>query len=135
VDETGDFVRREERMLINSINLSFEEAAEKVTGLGGLFIPAHVNRKAFGLIANLGLVPDGVDIKALEISRHISPEEAYQTYPQIKKYPLIQNGDVHYINEFLGSTNYVIEEPNIKEISQAILHENGRSLIISGKQK
>jgi len=131
VDETGDFIRREERLLLNSINLSFDQAALKVNQLGGLFIPAHINRKAFGLIANLGLVPDGVQIKALEISRHINTLDAYKSYPQIKGYPLIQNGDVHYINEFLGSTKYNLESPNLSEITQAILHENGRSLIIS----
>lgn len=131
VDETGDFIRREERMLLNSINLSFDEAAKLVNKLGGLFIPAHVNRKAFGLIANLGIVPQDVEIKALEISRHITPSQAYMTYPQIKGYPLIQNGDVHYINEFLGSSNYLLETPNLEEIYLAIQHENGRSLIIS----
>jgi 3',5'-nucleoside bisphosphate phosphatase len=131
VDQTGEFIRREERMLINSIDLSFEEAGNFVTNLGGLFIPAHINRKAFGLIANLGLVPEGVDIIALEISRQISPPIAYQTYPQIKKFPLIQDGDVHYINEFLGSMKITMEEPNIKELSLAILQENARSLIIA----
>ena len=130
VDESGDFIRSEERLLLNSINLSFEDAAQKVQDLGGLFIPAHVNRKAFGLIENLGLVPDGVNIKALEISRHIKPGEAYSSYPQIKGYPLIQNGDVHFINEFLGSSKYSVEKPNLLEIMLAILHENGRSLII-----
>lgn len=131
VDETGDFIRREERLLINSIDLSFEEAGKYVTDLGGLFIPAHIDRKAFGLIANLGLVPDGVDIKALEISRRLKPHEAYQAYPQIRGYPLIQNGDVHYINEFLGSMEITLEEPNIGELMEAILQENGRSLIIA----
>jgi 3',5'-nucleoside bisphosphate phosphatase len=131
VDETGDFIRREDRLLLNSINLSIDEAAQKVTELGGLFIPAHVNRKAFGLIANLGLVPENKNIKALEISRHIKTAAAYAEYPQIKGYPLIQNGDVHFIHEFLGSSYYSLETPNLIEITHAILHENGRSLIIS----
>jgi 3',5'-nucleoside bisphosphate phosphatase len=134
VDETGDFIRREDRLLLNSINLSIDEAALKVTELGGLFIPAHVNRKAFGLIANLGLVPESANIRALEISRHIQIADAYTAFPQILGYPLIQNGDVHFINEFLGSSQYRVESPTLTEITHAILHENGRSLIISVTQ-
>ena len=101
-----------------------------MTELGGLFIPAHINRKAFGLIANLGLIPENVNIIALEISRHITTPDAYAVYPQVKKYPLIQNGDVHYIDEFLGSTHYQIENPSVNEITSAFLHANGRSFVI-----
>ena len=54
VDETGDFIRREKRLLLTSTHLTIEKAWEHVTNLGGLFIPAHINRKAFGLIENLG---------------------------------------------------------------------------------
>lgn len=131
VDETGDFIRREERLLLNSTDLAFDEVAQKVKELGGLFIPAHVNRKAFGLIANLGLIPANVNVEALEISRHISPQNAYEMYPQINGYPLIQNGDVHYIDEFFGSSHYLIEEPDTCELLYAIRQLNGRSLTIT----
>ncbi|MBG0771921.1 MAG: PHP domain-containing protein, partial [Anaerolineaceae bacterium] len=40
VDETGDFIRRKEELLINSVNISLEEAFKIVTDLGGLLIPA-----------------------------------------------------------------------------------------------
>jgi 3',5'-nucleoside bisphosphate phosphatase len=70
-----------------------------------LFIPAHVNRKTFGLIENLGLVPTGVKVEALEISRHIKANEAAQKFPQIRGYPLIQSGDVHGLDEFWAQQN------------------------------
>ena len=129
VDRTGEFIRREERLLINSITCGLREAWEKVTGLGGLLAPAHVNRQAFGLISVLGLVPDDFPVEVLEISRHLSPAEAVRRFPQIKGYPLIQNGDVHFLNDFLGSTCFHIEKVSIAEIRQAIHNENGRHLL------
>jgi 3',5'-nucleoside bisphosphate phosphatase len=132
VDETGEFIRSEERLLLTSTHLSFEDAFRKVNELGGLFIPAHVNRKAFGLFSILGMVPVDVPVEALEISRHINVSEAERQYPQSKGYPLIQNGDVHYVNEFLGSSEYYIEQPVLNEIRQAINHLNGRKLVIKG---
>jgi len=126
VDHTGEFIRRKERLLINSTQLSFDEAFHAVTELGGLFIPAHVNRQAFSLIDHLGFVPPDLDIDALEVSRHISLEDAKTKFPQIKRFPLIQSGDVHYIDDFLGVNQFIIEKPTIDELKQAFRSINGR---------
>lgn len=131
VDETGDFIRREDRLLLTSVNVSLTEAWQQVTDLGGLFIPAHVNRSANGLIAQLGLVPTDITIEALEISRHLRPQEASIKFPQLTGYPLIQDGDVHFLDGFLGSTHWQLEEVTIGELRQAIHAENGRSVWIA----
>jgi PHP family Zn ribbon phosphoesterase len=126
VDETGDFIRREERLLLASADVTLREAWEQVSGLGGLFIPAHINRKANGLMALLGLVPDDFPVEALEISRHITPEEALKKFPQIAGYPLVQDGDVHYLDDFLGSMELQVDRPRIEELRKAIRGVDGR---------
>lgn len=70
VDETGDFIAREERLLLNSCRLEFGDAVRLVQALGGLAIPAHVDRRAYGLYTNLGFLPVDVSVDAVEISRH-----------------------------------------------------------------
>ena len=127
VDETGDFLACEERLLLTGTSLSFEKAYQHVTKLGGLFIPAHVNRKAYGLIENLGFVPFDTPITTLEVSRHISIEEAKKKYPQIKHYKLIQNGDVHYLGDFFGGLYLVMKDPIFEEITLALNNEQGRT--------
>lgn len=126
VDETGDFVRREQRLLLTSANITLEDAVTTVTGLGGLAIPAHVNRPAFSLIANLGFVPTSVTFEALEISRHLTPDEARHKFPQLEDYPLIQNGDVHFLHEFLGATRFQLVSPTVAELRLALQGQNGR---------
>ena len=130
VDHTGDFIRRKDQLLITSTQFSIEEAYHTVTDLGGLFIPAHVNRQTFGLFYHLGFVPPDLPIEALEISRHTSPEAVVKDYPQIKGYPLIQSGDVHYIDDFLGANIFLIENPSIIEIKMALRGENSRKITI-----
>lgn len=120
VDRTGDFIRRKEQLLINSTNLSIEEAELAVHDLDGLFIPAHVNRQAFGLIHRLGFIPQGLDVDALEISRHTSPEKCSKDFPMIMKYPLIQSGDVHFLEDFLGVNQFELHQPTTKEIKYAL---------------
>ena len=126
VDETGDFIRRKKELLINSTHLSLEEAYKIVTDLGGLFIPAHVNREAFGLFYHLGFIPADLDLHAIEITRHITPEKALETYPQLVNYHLIQSGDVHFLSDFLGINQFFIKEPTISELIKALHGIEGR---------
>jgi 3',5'-nucleoside bisphosphate phosphatase len=126
VDETGEFVRCEEQLLLTSCSLSLNEAWQVVTSLGGLFIPAHVDRKAFGLIENLGLVPTDIELTALEISKNISPEFARSKYKQLAGFPLVQNGDVHRLNEFNGKMVLHMQTPIISEIRLALSNTNDR---------
>jgi len=131
VDATGEFIRREDRLLINSVAIGLENAAGLVRSMGGLAIPAHVDRKAYGLLANLGLVPQSFE--ALEISRHITPGEAVERFPQLRGYPLIQSGDVHLLDGFLGNVELKLEKPKIAEIYMAIKGLDERKLsIVSG---
>lgn len=130
VDETGDFIRREERMLLSSAALTFEQVFQQVSSLGGLAIPAHVDRTAFGLLANLGFVPQDCAVEGLEISRHLHPDEAAQRFPQIKGYPLLIGGDVHRLDEYMGADEFRIEAPTVAEIRLALHDREGRSLIL-----
>ncbi|HHX09562.1 MAG TPA: PHP domain-containing protein [Chloroflexi bacterium] len=126
VDKEGEFISREERLLINSTSLSVYDAFRIVKDLDGLFIPAHVNREAFGMISHLGTVPPDLPVTTLEISRHISPQKAIERFPYLKNYHLIQSGDVHFIDDFLASNQFLLAAPNLKEIKLALAGSNGR---------
>jgi hypothetical protein len=134
VDATGDYLYSDHRLLINSIALSFDECVAAVHDLGGLAIPAHVNRQAFGLFANLGMIPPGVPIDAIEISRHITPAQALAQYPEIQGFPLIQSGDVHFLEDFLGNIYFTIEAPTLAELRLALRNELGRKVEIRPKE-
>lgn len=135
VDETGDYIRSEERLLATATTLSFEQAVSAVERLEGLSVPAHVDRKAFGLIGVLGFVPTGVKLEALELSRHVHPTEAVKKFPQLMGFPLIQNGDVHRLDEFMGVNELTVEAATIPEIRLALNNLEGRSYRTLGERK
>ena len=128
VDETGEFIRREEQLLITSVNISIEELFTFINKVGGLAIPAHVDRSAFGLLANLGFVPSGIQVEALEISRNLNPADIPTKFPQLSGFPIIQGGDASRLNEILGANLFTINEPTLAEIVMALRKENGRSV-------
>jgi hypothetical protein len=130
VDETGEFIRREEQLLIVSADLTLSQAWKYVIELGGLFIPAHVNRKAFGLLENLGFVPQDIPLHTLEISRHLPANEATIKFPQLSGHTLIKGGDAHRLEELGGFNEFWLASPSFNEIKAALKGLDGRKVII-----
>jgi hypothetical protein len=133
VDERGEFIRSEPRLLLTSVRFSIDEIFDRVNALGGIVIPAHVERTSYGLLPTLGLISEKWNLPALEISRHTSPEKAAETFPALRKYPLVQSGDVHRLDEFLGTAVFTLESPTLKELSLAFKNLYGRGVCIESK--
>ncbi len=133
VDEHGEFIRSEARLLLTATEFSIEEIIEHVNLLSGIVIPAHVDRTVYGLFPTLGFLADWWHFPALEISRHIKPEILHEKFPTSKNHPLIQSGDVHRLDEFLGTTSFELEAPTLQEIRKALLGEGQRNVNIQAK--
>jgi hypothetical protein len=134
VDETGDLVRNEPRLLLTSTSFSIDEIFERVKALGGIVIPAHVDRFSYGLLPTLGLLSENWDLLALEISRQITPQKAATTFPAIRNHRLIQSGDVHRLAEFLGTTLFTLASPTLIELRMAFRQIDGRQVCIEIKK-
>ncbi|MHB0967432.1 MAG: PHP domain-containing protein [Bellilinea sp.] len=130
VDEHGNFITRENRLLSTSTKLTINQVWRQVERLVGLMIPAHVDRPVNGLIPTLGMIPDDIPFEALEISRHLQPKEAYLKYPQMADYPLVQGGDAHRLEELIGVNQLQVEDLTVAEIRLALAGREGRSLSI-----
>jgi len=130
VDETGEFLRSEPRLLLTSTGLSIDAIFERVKALGGVVIPAHVDRFSYGLFPTLGLISENWNLLALEISRQITPQKATGIFPAIRKHSLIQSGDVHHLDDFLGTTVFTIASPTLMELYMAFNHIDGRQVCV-----
>ena len=130
VDQTGDFVRRESRLLATATGIRLKDAVTEVVRRGGLAIPAHVDRPLFSLLANLGFVPPDLPVDALEISPHTTPSAACSRFPQLAGYPLIQSGDAHHLGDLGTATVFTMAAPTISEIRLALRGQEGRSFRI-----
>lgn len=130
VDETGEFIRREDQLLLVSAELSLTQAWQAVRELGGIFIPAHVDRKSFGLLENLGLVPTDIPLRTLEISRNIRSDEAVLKYPQLAGYAFVKGGDAHRLEEIAGFNQFFLREPTFVELKKAVMGIDDRFIQI-----
>jgi PHP family Zn ribbon phosphoesterase len=130
VDATGEYCYTERRMLSMSVALSVEEVVSGVRALGGIVLPAHVDRPANSMIANLGFVPPGLGIAGLELSRRASPAEVGQRLPQIAGYGQVVSGDAHRLEEMTARTMLKVAAPTVAEVALALAGQDGRRVEI-----
>jgi len=122
VDKEGYVQRFEERLLINSLNLSLEEIVKGVGARQGICIAAHVDREAFSIIHQLGYIPPRLPLAAVEIA-------AGQRGKAPEGYEVVMSSDAHELSA-IGQrrTLFLLEAPTLEEIHQGLRQEGGRRI-------
>ncbi|MDR3590217.1 MAG: PHP domain-containing protein [Negativicutes bacterium] len=132
VDAEDNLVKVKEEMLLTSLTLSLEEVTEKVASLGGLCIASHVDKPVYSVISQLGFIPPGVKLAAVEISRRLSRQDAVRRFPALANWPIVTSSDAHTIEDFISGpkTVFYLEQPTLAEIRQAFRGENAREVVV-----
>lgn len=127
VNEKEEIVKEIEHLLISGLDRGINDVEKRVHELGGLFIPAHINKLQNSVISQLGFLPLDLKVDALEISIHTTKEEFLKKNKYLKGYNFIQSSDAHYIDS-IGNicTRFYMEEANFSEIKKALKGIEGR---------
>jgi len=135
VDATGDHLYTEKRLLATSTALSVDQVTDQVNSLGGICLPAHVDRPSYSILSNLGFVPPGLQIAGIEITCLTTPRKLVQLCPALGRYGMIVNGDAHRLADMGARTRVQVEAPTVSELSMALASLKGRKatvLAVSG---
>ncbi len=122
VDAEGDLVAEDDTFYQGPAQVALDEAARVVHALGGLFIPAHIERPMKGLLGVLGLWPPHLTADAAEVSPNLRPSAARQRYILPPDLPIITSSDAHWLDG-IGSvmTIFSLEgSPSISELRLAL---------------
>jgi PHP family Zn ribbon phosphoesterase len=124
VDEDERIVYVERRLLLNSLDLELEVAAEWVAAAGGLAVPAHIDRTPYGLIAQLGFFPEGTSFPLVEADGASLP-------PACRGSALVWSSDAHTPSA-VGRrvTVFRIESPTLAELRLAAARAGGRAVSV-----
>ncbi|MEW5725785.1 MAG: PHP domain-containing protein [Thermodesulfobacteriota bacterium] len=118
-----------ERLLIAATNLELVAVIRAAHERGGLALPAHVDREAFGLLHQLGFIPPGFEGDGLEISPRGDPAVLRERYPQLRDWPLVRNSDAHFLCDVgVSWTEFLLEKPDLAEIALALHGKAGRRI-------
>ncbi len=121
VDAEENILYEEEKTLLSAIDQSMEELEKEVHRLEGIFIPAHIDKKRFSILSQLGFVPSGLRCEALELSAHTTPEDFLLQHPYLKEYRFTRSSDAHYPQD-IGKTSIELEleQPDFYRIREAL---------------
>ncbi|WP_372807358.1 PHP domain-containing protein [Pontiella sp.] len=95
IDENEEILGFAEKFLISASGFDIGSLLEQVHALDGLFVPAHIDRSVYGVIAQLGFLPDE-PFDAVELTAYGDPALALD-------YPIIRNSDSHMLNTLGGA--------------------------------
>ncbi|NQT60280.1 MAG: PHP domain-containing protein [Bacteroidetes bacterium] len=112
VDEYENILGSVEPILFSSSSLSFFELIPRVLELGGLVIPAHIERFINGAVSQLGFLPD-LPYSAVE---SLSVPCIYETYNNA----VITGSDAH-IPSSIGSRSFYITEKTSPSFTSLVL--------------
>jgi len=131
VDRKEKIIRLIEWYLNVALNQSIDQVEQEVHRLGGLFVPAHIERPMFGIFNQLGFVPDTLDCDAMGIMQRSSETEIRNRFGISADTALIKASDAHSPGEIgTGCTWIEINELSFEEIKKAFRGLDGRKTII-----
>jgi hypothetical protein len=118
--------------LFGATRFSVQEAVDLIHGHGGLAIACHVDRESFSIISQLGFIPPGLRLEAVEVSPRLTVAEARTAFGPFDPLPLVRFSDAHQPEEIgCATTDFLVASPNLEEIRKALAGEDGRRIIPS----
>jgi hypothetical protein len=94
---------------------------------GGLAVAAHVDRRAFGVIAQLGFFPTAAGLDAIDVSRHLASSSPRLAELAAFGLPVTSSSDSHYLADMGAATTvFTMAAPTFPEVALAFRHEGGR---------
>lgn len=120
MDSEDNIIESVDKLLITATDICIDELFNIVENLGGVCIPAHVDRNSYSLIGNLGLIPESLPIKYIEISKNCSTE-FLQRNTQLLNYKLLKSSDAHHLGDILEHESYLeLPEVSISALLQKL---------------
>ncbi len=128
VDNDEKIIRMIEGYLNVALDQSIDQVEQEVHRLGGLFVPAHIERPMFGLFNQLGFLPWGLECDAMGIMRHSTEMDIREKFNISADIPVLKSSDAHSLASIgSGYTLFEVNDLSFAEIIKALRGIEGRN--------
>ncbi len=128
VNEKEEALGFNDKLLIGATTIPLDDVIRMIHSFNGIAIASHIDRDSFSIISQLGFIPENLELDAMEISPHITFEEANKRFKNI--YPITCSSDAHYPDDIgKGFTTFLLEDVSVAEMKMALENKDGRKLI------
>jgi len=122
-DVKDEIVGKEDRLLLQACRLSCDVLALEALSLGGVCIPAHIDRDSYSMLAVFGMIPPDFPSSWLELSCQADESRLLAGHPELSGFHLIRGSDAHRL-ENMASPGWLLE------VSEFSPDRNGRQKVI-----
>lgn len=118
------------RCLFGATRFSVQAAVDLIHARGGLAIACHVDRDSFSIISQLGFIPPGLGLDAVEVSPRMTAAAARAEFDAVGSLPIVRFSDAHRPEEIgAAATEFLVEAPSLAEIRRALAGAAGRKAV------
>jgi len=127
VNEEDEVIRFNKKLLIGATEIPIHAVVDLIHQLGGLAIASHIDREGFGIIGQLGFIPEDLCLDAVEITGPSQKERASAA----RDFPMVVSSDAHFLED-VGKrrTCFLLEEITVEELRKSFKGESGRRVIL-----
>lgn len=103
MDADDTVTGEEEGLLVTATTLGVADVFSMVQNLGGVAVPAHIDRGSYSILSNLGFLPPELAIRTVEITakNRARLEERY------KNLTILTSSDAHYLGDIAEMEQYI----------------------------
>ncbi len=113
MDAEDEIVGEEEYLLVTATSLTIGEVFSHAKKLGGVAVPAHIDRTSYSVISNLGFLPEELAVDTVEITA--GNRESWKC--DWGAYTILTNSDAHYLGDISEPQYYMdIKDKKAEEI-------------------
>lgn len=121
MDEEEQILGKVENLLINSTDIAFHQVFSLVDSYGGVMIPAHIEKNANSLLANLGFVPPDSRFACFELKNKERLLEVSEANPYLKSCRVMTDSDAHYLADINEPVNFLhCREKSVDEVLRVL---------------
>lgn len=114
IDSEDRIVGEVDKLLISATDISIEKLADMTRAMGGIIVPAHIDRKSYSIMISLGFIPPELPVQTVEISKNMSFETAQQKFRFFKTYQMIHGSDAHCLED-IAERSYFIDVEDLRK--------------------
>lgn len=130
VDEEENIAGEVDWYLNSPLDASVEEVADEIAGLGGLFVPAHVDRPSYSLIGQLGFISPLLPVTAVEYNHADLFEELCAKQKYLRKYMAYTASDAHFTSQIGENPSWLYAaHRSFDELRMALAGTEGRRIV------
>ncbi len=121
MDADDTVTGEEEGLLVTATTLGVADVFSMVQDLGGVAVPAHIDRSSYSILSNLGFLPPELAIRTVEITA----KNRARLEEQYKNLTILTSSDAHYLGDIAEMERYMdISTKTIPEILEKLTNKN-----------